>query len=229
MSLRKILKVFLLFLLFSFSLEAQKFVHPTDVVKKIKEKFSHLKSYQAEFTILTERKNQRKYTSGVAYYKKGGLVNFSFTNPAKDVIISNGRKMWIYISRLNAVAIQDLKAGSSGQKPMDAMTESGILTIFNRYHYSFDSVDQPVTINHVPYYVLSLREKVASGSFSEMKLYVNAKTYFITKIEAVGTASKKVTLSLKNIQENPELPNSLFEFKSKDGIRSIENPLTAGQ
>jgi len=42
--------------LFSWNLGAQKFVHPTDVVKKVKDNFYKLNTYQAEFTILTQRK-----------------------------------------------------------------------------------------------------------------------------------------------------------------------------
>lgn len=211
------------------SLDARKFVHPTDVVKKIKENFYKLDSYQAEFTILSERKDQKKYTKGNAYFKKGGKVNFSFTNPSNDVIISNGKKMWVFIKRLNAVAVQDLKDPGSGKSLAGNLTDAGVITLFNRYHYSFDSADQPVTINKEKYYKLNLKEKVATGGFSEMKVYVDAQTYFITKMEANAPAGKKVTLTLSNVQYNIELPNSLFQFNIEDNMKVVENALTTVQ
>ncbi|MDH4262144.1 MAG: outer membrane lipoprotein carrier protein LolA [Spirochaetia bacterium] len=211
------------------NLNAQKFVHPTDVVKKVKDNFNKLNSYQAEFNIITERKNQKKYTKGTAYFKKGGKVNFSFTIPTNDVIISNGKKMWIYIKRLNAVAVQNLKNPDSDKGITSAFTDSGVITLFNRYHYSFDTVDQPILLNKTRYYKLNLKEKVATGGFSEMKVYIDAETFFITKIEADAPGGKKVTLTLTNVEYNVELPNSLFQFNIEDNMKVVENALTTVQ
>ncbi|MDH4200133.1 MAG: outer membrane lipoprotein carrier protein LolA [Spirochaetia bacterium] len=225
----KLLKTCLFFILFSFSVDAMKFVHPTDVVKKVKENFANLDSYEAEFTIVSERKDQKKYTTGTAYYKKGGKINFTFTNPPNDVIISNGKKMWVFISRLNAVAVQDIKAGTSGKSLTESFTESGVITLFNRYHYAYANVNQPMVINKDSFYVLSLKEKVASGGFSEMKVYISSETYFITKIEAEAPVSRKVTLTLRNVQQNIDLPNNLFQFNISDTMKVVENALTTAQ
>jgi len=221
-------KFIFVFVLVSYSTSGAKFVHPTDVVRKVKDNFNKLNSYQADFTIVTERKDQKKYTRGVAYYKKSGRVNFSFTNPSEDVIISNGKKMWVYIKRLNAVNVQDLKGSDSGGLT-GTFSDAGVITLFNRYHYSFDAVEQPVTVNKVRYYKLNLKEKVASGGFAEMKVFIDAETYFITKIEAESPASKKVTLTLSNVQYNAELPNSLFQFNIEDNMKVLENALTTAQ
>jgi len=229
-------KIFLnssIFLLISlmivWNIGAQKFVHPTDVVKKVKDNFNKLNSYQAEFTIITERKDQKKITKGTAYFKKGGKVNFSFTTPVNDVIISNGKKMWVYIKRLNAVAVEQLKGDSDNGGLTGAFSDTGVITLFNRYHYSFDTPDQPVTINKNRYYKLNLKEKVATGGFSEMMLYVDADTFFISKIEADAPAGKKVSLTLSNVQHNVELPNSLFQFTIEDNMKVVENALTSIQ
>jgi outer membrane lipoprotein-sorting protein len=225
----KSLPFLLITFLFSLNLNAQKFVHPTDVVKKVKDNFNKLNSYQAEFTILTERKDQKKYTKGTAYFKKGGKVNFSFTSPVNDVIVSNGKKMWVYIKRLNAVAVQDLKSQDADKGITGAFSDAGVITLFNRYHYSFDSVEQPVLVNKTLYYKLNLKEKVATGGFSEMKVYVDAETFFITKIEANAPAGKKVTLTLSNVEYDVELPNSLFQFNIEDNMKVVENALTTVQ
>jgi outer membrane lipoprotein-sorting protein len=212
----------------SLGISAQKFVHPTDVVKKIKNQFSTLESYQAEFSIVSERKEKKKYTKGMIYYKKDGKdnkVNFSFSNPANDVIISNGKKMWVYISKLNAVTVQDL-SNKNAENVSDSITEEGIISLFSRYHYSFDTASQPLKTKNGDFYVLSLKEKVASGGFTEMKIYVDIDTYFINKIEAESPGSKKMTLTLSNVQRNIELSKNLFQFTIKDSMKVVENALT---
>jgi len=137
--------------------------------------------------------------------------------------------MWVYIRHLNAVAVQDLKSQDEGKSLTGVFSDTGIITLFNRYHYSFDSVDQPVTLNNKKYYKLNLKEKVATGGFSEMKVYVDADTFFITKIEADAPAGKKVTLTLSNLQFDGDLPNSLFQFTIEDNMKVIENALTTVQ
>jgi len=211
-------------LLVSASLSAQKFTHQTDVVKAVKERFEGLETYMAEFTIVSEWKDKRKIATGTAYYKKGGKVNFTFTSPEKNLIISNGKKIWIHMAHLNAVGIQDLDPSKANI--YNSATYEGLVTLFSRYHYSFSQPEQPVTKGDSSWYILELKEKVASGGFSNMLVYIDPETYLIEKIEASNETGKKVKLTFKNIVLNEELPDSLFHYTLEGNTRVVENPLT---
>ena len=211
------------------SVYPQEFVTAGNVVDKIKNRFKEMKTYQADFKIVTEKTmadSKRKKTTtsrGNVYYKKGGLVNFSFTQPSKDVIISNGKKMWIYINSLNAVGVQTLEGKGN---VYNANTYEGLVSLFSRYHYYLQSHDQPVTIKGHPYYILVLKERVASGGFTDILLQVDAKSYLISSMEATSPQGKKVYLTFSKIVLDKELPNSLFQFKVEGSTRVIEEPMT---
>lgn len=230
-NMRHLTKPMLLILLIAAQTPAypQEFTTAGDIVEKIKHRFKDMKSYQAEFKIVTvktlaESKRKKSTTSrGSVYYKKGGLVNFSFTQPRRDVIISNGKKMWIYLHRLNAVGIQTLETKGN---LYNANTYEGLVSLFSRYHYYLQSHEQPVTIKGKPYYVLALKERVASGGFTEILLRVDAKSYLISSMEAISPQGTKVSLSFSRIVLDKELPNSLFQFKVEGSTRVIEEPMT---
>lgn len=211
-------------LLAAAALFSQDFIHPTDVVKKTKERFKEMETYQAEFQIVTEQNKKKTYSAGTAYYKKGGMVNFSFQTPRPDMIISNGKKLWVYMSDLRAVGIQDLNASDGAI--YNSNSYEGLVTLFSRYHYSFDSPAQPVELSGSKYYVLKLKEKVASGSFTEMQVYIDSETYLIYKMVAQSPMGKTLTLIFKEIVLDEELPNSLFQYTVEGNVRVVENPLT---
>ncbi|MES0491682.1 MAG: outer membrane lipoprotein carrier protein LolA [Leptospirales bacterium] len=201
------------------------YIHSTDIVDKVKAKFKGIETYSADFTIKTVEKKNNKTYRGKAYYKKGGNVNFTFTEPYGDIIISNGKKMWIYIKKMKTVGVQELNspkdAGVTGTTGYE-----GVMSMFTRYHYSYDTPEQPRTVDGKSYYILNLKEKVSSGGFSTMTVYVNATTSLIEKLVATNNRNKTVTLTYKNIKLNPELPPSLFYFKVEGRIQTVNNPLT---
>ena len=95
----------LLFLLMGSALNAD-FIHHSDIVRQVRKKFAEMETYKANFNIEVKEDKKTKTSHGTVYYKKGGKVNFTFKKPYGDQIISNGRKMWVYINKLNAVGVQ---------------------------------------------------------------------------------------------------------------------------
>lgn len=213
-------------ILFSANIFSIDFLHPSDVVNKMKKTFSKIDSYSANFQITTREKKGTKTTSGKAYFKKNGKINFTFSKPYGDKIISNGRKMWIYIRSLNAVGVQNLNYKKNGKSIYSASSYNGLINLFRRYHYRFETPDQPAKTSNGTYYVLALKEKVTSGGFSTMKVYVHPKTYLIHEIQAKSPSGKKLVLKLSNINTNAKLTDNLFSFKVEGNIKVVENPLT---
>jgi len=211
-------------LIFILSIEAKDFVHSTDVVKKVKETFSTMETMSADFTIKSKEKNNTRITKGKVYYKKNGLVNFTFTQPTGDKIISNGKKLWIFMASLNAVAVQDLDPQKASL--YETAGYNGLVNLFNRYHYSFDDTTQPKTRGKSNYYVFKLREKVSTGGFSEMLLYVDAETFLISGLETIGD-NKKIEIAFENVILDQNLPGSLFQYTVEGNTRVVENPLTS--
>ncbi|MDH5719526.1 MAG: outer membrane lipoprotein carrier protein LolA [Spirochaetia bacterium] len=209
----------------TFSAYAEDFLHPNDVVDKMKIHFKKIETYKAEFNIKSKEKNKLLVSKGLAYYKKGGYINFTFKNPSGDLIISNGKKMWVYIASLKAVGIQDLDVSSNSKNIYNAGSYEGLVNLFRRYHYRFDTPKQPVVKSKKKYFVLLLEEKEKSGGFETMLVYVDAKSYLISSIVASLPSGRQVTLEFDNIELNKEIPGNMFSYKLKPDDKVVENPL----
>lgn len=206
---------------------SEPFLHPSDVVREMQKKFKDTKSYQAKFTIDIQENKKNRSSSGVASFQRGGKLNFTFNQPAGDTIISDGKKLWVYVARLRAVGMQDLNTtGKDGKNIYDTASYEGLVRLFQRYHYRFDDSAQPRQIEGGNYYVLELKEKVSSGGYEKMILYVNPQTYLIERITAFSPSGRQVKLRFSSIELNTDLPASLFQFKGSENIRVVENPLT---
>ncbi len=198
------------------------FITVTDVVKKIKKTFGSLKTYQANFTIITTKMGKKRKQSGVIQYKANDKLLMKFYKPSGQKIISNGEMMWIYIPSMNVVAEQDLRSDpglfSSG-------TKTGLNRLFSKYHYRFYSKKQPEEQKDgTKKYTLLLKQKESRSGYKTLKLWVS-EDYMITAAEGITSSGKIINISFSNIKTNIDIPNGVFKFNIPSRARIIKNPM----
>lgn len=200
---------------------------PASVSREIIKAFKNLKTYQANFTISTTRGKKTKVMSGKCYYKSGGKMRFDFNKPYGDVIVSNGKKLWIYIKKLNAVGIQSLTLNKKhhGKPLFMATSATGIERMFKKYHYKFDQIKQPRVIDSKRYFILDLTQMVKVGGFSKIKLFVDADNYFIKKAIASNEFGLTSTIKFTNIKKNILIEDGRFKFTTPGSAKIVQNPL----
>jgi len=209
------------------ALSADSFVHPSDVAKAMQAKFKALKAYQADFALSIKDLGKTRTSSGVATYAEGGKLNFTFSQPAGDIIVSNGQTLYVYVARLRAVGRQPLKTrDKDGKSIYSAGTAEGLSNLFRRYHYRFDRPEQPRDTEHGRFFILELKEKEITGGYDKITLYVEPETYLIRRMQASSPSGRSVELSFSNIKLNPAIDAKLFQFKEPENAKIVDNPLT---
>ncbi len=196
------------------------------VAKEVIQTYKNLKTYKANFIIKTKNKEQR----GIAYYKEPGKVRFEFTQPYGDLLISDGKILWIIIGSQNLVGKQDLSLDVKNEdnKPIFAvMPGRGVEHLFNKYHYKFDDINQPKEMNGKKYYVLDLEQKVKIGGYEKMKLFVNSENFLIEKAEAEGSFGITTNIEFFDIKTNIEIEGKLFQYNPPENVKIVLNPLVS--
>jgi outer membrane lipoprotein carrier protein len=198
------------------------FTTVSDIVKKVKEKFASVECYTAEFSIESEKGAKKTSRSGTIKSRYPNYLMVDFYNPRGQKIVSNGKTMWLYIPSMNVVAEQDLKDDgglfTSGSK-------SGLQRLFTKYHYKFDSKDQPKTEKDGnKYYVLFLQQKESRSGFKTIRLWINEQ-YFVTKAEGLTSSGKKVTITFTKIDVTKDYPKGIFKFDIPSNAKQIKNPM----
>jgi outer membrane lipoprotein-sorting protein len=198
------------------------FVTVSDIVKKVKKKFGELESYQASFTITSEKMGKKKVHNGLVQYKSSDRLLMRFYNPPGQKIISDGKMIWIYIPSLNVVAEQDLK---SNPGLFSSNTKSGLNRLFSKYHYKFDSKTQPeVQKDGSKMYTLYLKQKESRSGYRYLRLWISEE-YLITRAEGETSSGKKIEIRFRNIKTNVDIPNGKFKFSIPARARVIKNPM----
>ncbi len=206
-------------------LKAYKFEFTTvsDVVKKVKERFGSIESYQASFKITSEKLGKKSYQSGTVRYKSSNRMLVEYDQPYGQRIVVSGSTMWIYIPSMNVVAEQDLK--SEGDSLLSANTKSGLQRLFAKYHYKFASREQPeAQPDGKKRYTLLLRQKESRSGFRTIQLWIS-EDYLITRAAGETSAGKKVDMEFTGIRTDIDLPNGIFKFNVPASARLIKNPM----
>ncbi len=200
------------------------FTTVSDIVDNIKKNFGKMESYQANFTIMSDKGGKTSQQTGTIKYKAHNKLCIEFSQPYGQKIVSNGKTMWIYIPSMNVVAEQDLNSESgiftSGSK-------SGLNWLFSKYHYRFASKEQPETQEDgTKRYTLILKQKESRSGYRKMKLWVTER-YFIIRAQGETSTGKKVDIAFSDLKTNVGLPNSIFKFDIPSRARVIKNPMIA--
>lgn len=198
------------------------FVTVSDVVKNIKKTYGDLSSYQANFSIISDKDGKKSLQSGVLRFKASDKLLMEFTQPMSQKIVSNGEMMWIYIPSMNVVAEQDLMSDSG---LFSSGSQAGLNRLFNKYHYRFASKDEPETMKDgSKMYTLILKQKESRSGYRTINLWVT-ENFFIQKAEGITSTGKRVEITLTDIKTNVDLPNGIFKFDIPATARVIKNPM----
>lgn len=203
---------------------------PSEVEKNIRKRFSTIQSYSADFKIQTKDGKSTRTMEGVCLYKKPGKVRYDFTQPEGDTIVSDGKTLWIYIKKLQVVGKQDLtiQKDSKSGPVFVSNTPEGLNRLFRKYHYKFDSIHQPRTIDPKDpneYFVLAMEQREKIGGFEKMTLYVDAVTYMIRRADAVDGRGKETSIQFYNLDINRNIEDGLFNFHPSGNAKIVNNPL----
>jgi outer membrane lipoprotein carrier protein len=218
--------IYFLIILFTVNLEAYKifeFTTVTDVVKKVKKKFSEMESYQAEFKILSEKLGNKSAKSGRISYKAGNRMLIEFSNPPGQKIVSDGKNMWIYIPSMNVVAQQDLKQDSGSI--FSSASGNGLKRLFSKYHYKFASKTQPEKQpDGAMQYTLLLKQRESRSGFRTIKLWIS-EDFIIKKALGESSTGKSIEIQFYNMKTNIALQNGMFQFDIPSQAKIIKNPM----
>ncbi len=228
--MRHFLVVILSFPIYLFA-QAHNWNSPSEVVKKIKKKYSQIQTMTSEFQIQTSSSKKVKTMSGTSFYKNPGKIRYEFTEPTGDLIVSDGKTVWIYIKRIEAVGKQDLeiqKTNASGETIFPTNTPPGLFRIFRKYHYKFDSINQPQKgKDGKDYFVLVLEQREKIGGFEYMTLYVDAQDYLIRKAIGKDSRGKETSIEFNKIEIDKELEDGLFNYHVSGKVKIVNNPLVS--
>lgn len=162
--------------------------------------------------------------SGIFMYMKPGKIYVKLTEPPGKLIITNGRRLWVYDSLTDICGVQemDTEEASSGSevdnKPGNGIRsklKGGIQMFFNNYKTKLVS-DNPSQ------YTIELTNE--SRQYSEIKFVLNSD-FMLTSASFNDKNGDGFVIKLSEVKTGEKIAPGLFNFNVPAEAQVIKNPL----
>jgi outer membrane lipoprotein carrier protein len=184
---------------------------PLDYILKELEKRYTGSQFSADFLQESTIKSMEitDFASGRVYVRYPGMMRWEYEKPERQVIITDGHKLWIY-------------------RPLDNQVMTGNAPVFFRdgkgasFLSDIRLVRQKFTITqHTPegeyLYELRLVPREKTLNISQIRLYVVPRAFTIARIVTLDDYGDDTRIDIVNPQFNVDLDPALFKFDIPKG------------
>lgn len=205
---------------------AQDLMPATAFFDRVAQEYGTLEEYSADIVI----RNGGSVSRGVLLFKDPHKIRIDFSQPEDQVLVSDGERLQVYLPRYNVVLSQRLQSG--GDAAIAAAASGRGLQLLRR-GYGIAYLDSP---NAVPLEEgssemvtkLRLNWRSTSEGFRQLILSVGADN-LIRRIEAVTADYQEIQFDFTNIDRNPGIPASRFDYRGPSSANTFHDFLFEGE
>ncbi len=183
-----------------------------DAVQKNYEK---VLTFEADFTQSSYVKmmNKTQHSNGSVLIKKPGKMKWTYGAPDTQILISNGKTLWLYASDEEQVTKVPIESIYSSNTPALFLAGKGKLTkSFNVESVNLDK--NPISITLIP--------KEEDQALTRLQLFANKKNYQITGSTVYDKLGNKTEIQFSKIKTNQNIPEETFQFQVPPNVEVLD-------
>lgn len=182
-----------------------------DAVDTLRAFVRDVKSGSAEFTQTVSSPDgaRRKVSSGSFEFQRPDRFRFAYARPYEQLIVGDGRKVWIYDADLNQVSVRALSQ-AIGATPAALLAGAALERDFVlQAQPAQDGLDW-----------VQATPRAKDGAFQSMRIGFRGKD--LAEVEILDSFGQRSRLQFSRYEANPALPESAFRFVPPKGADVIE-------
>lgn len=182
-----------------------------DAVDTLRDFVRDVKSGRAEFTQTVSSPDgaRRKVSSGSFEFQRPDRFRFAYARPYEQLIVGDGRKVWIYDADLNQVSVRALSQ-AIGATPAALLAGAALERDFVlQAQPAQDGLDW-----------VQATPRAKDGAFQSMRIGFRGKD--LAEVEILDSFGQRSRLQFSRYEANPALPESAFRFVPPKGADVIE-------
>ena len=185
----------------------------SEIVSKLQKSYESISTISASFTQETSSKGMKaaQTSKGKVWFKKPGKMRWEYSVPEGDLIVSDGKKIWVFQPDLNQVIEKDIDE-SATRLTTDFL--SGIGDITKDFKVSLAGSEGG-------YHRLSLVPKEEQPNLKRLTLDVDKTSFVIKKTAVVDHFGNETRVELKDIKTNASVQDKLFKFTLPKGAQVV--------
>ncbi len=201
---------------------------PKKIITRLQKKYEATRTLKARFEQENFLRSLGRTTrsKGHLLLNKPGRIRVEYLEPEPQLIVSSGKKLWIFTERLNQVIVSDIGGSGSASVPLLFLAGKGNLAQEFRVELEDEGVPrrkEGVWRAAQPYR-LSLTPNQASAGFRKMWLEVDSETFQIIGLDYVDALENKTQIRFFDIEEDVAVSPNLFQFKIPSGAEVLRVP-----
>ena len=188
-----------------------------EVLHGLQRKVDSLADWRADFTqdAYVASVGQSDSSTGSVQIKKPGKVHWEYKEPERQLLVSDGKKLYFYSEEERQVIVNDVDADSFAAGNLLFLT--GEKKIAELFEVRLDE-GKPASEKSVR---LDLTPKTPQPNLSHLILEVEKESYRILSLRTFDPYQNHTFVRFSNARENSGLPDSLFHFQAPKGTEVI--------
>jgi len=157
--------------------------------------------------------------SGIFMYMKPGKMYIKFSDPPGKLIVTNGKRLWVYDSTSAVCGVQELEtegeAKDKGDEGLKPRLSGGILGFLHGYNAKI--IESPTQK------VIELTDE--SKKYSEVKLILTPDFMLSSVVFKNKGADGGFAVKLSDVRTGEKITPGIFNFKAPSNAQIVKNPL----
>ncbi len=175
--------------------------------QKIDDFLNNLQTFQADFEQVVETDSGMTLpVYGVFYLKRPGLFRWDYEGENAQLIVADGKRVWLLDRELDQVSHQSQKTALRGT-PAQLLSGQGGVEKYFSIHRDYESNGLHWT---------QLIPKDADSQMEQVSIAFEGKQ--LKRLEMTDKFNQTTRFRFTNTQRNPRLDASLFDFKAPPGF-----------
>jgi len=148
------------------------------------------------------------------FIKRPGMMRWEYEKPERQIIITDGRDLWIYRQEDNQVMVGKAPSFFGDGKGAGFLAD---MTLIRKQFFIL-----PGETNHQDYYQIKLLPKEKTPDIASVNLLISKKTFDVVQVITFNAYGDETRITMHNFQVHPDLDSSLFSFSVPDGADIVQ-------
>jgi outer membrane lipoprotein carrier protein len=188
------------------------------VLQRASAAYGNVRSLRADFVMRREIPALRQTITsrGTLYQRSPDRVALRFSDPAGDVILSDGEYFWVYYPSVNAQQVLQQPAAEGGRSGVDLQAQF-VGNPSERFNATLHGTE---TVGGRQAHVLTLIPR-QRAEYRSLKVWLDTRDSLARRFEIVEHNGSTRHFDLENLQTNVSIPDATFRFTPPAGARII--------
>jgi outer membrane lipoprotein-sorting protein len=188
------------------------------ILERAADRYAQVRSLQADFTMSYENPLLKSRTTGAGklYQQRPDRLLLRFSEPAGDVILSDGRWFWVYYPSVDATQVLRTAANPSASSGVDLQAQFlGDPT--RRFSFTLDGAE---AVGGREAWLLTLKPRERLG-YRQLRVWIDQRDYLARRFEITEDNGSLRRFDLRNVRLDAALSDALFQFEVPPGAKVI--------